>query len=137
MIGSLRNEKIRELGNYLRTEGFDIFDDWHAAGPEADDYWQSYERARGHTFPEALAGYAAQHVFAFDKHHLDRCSGGILALPAGRSGHLELGYILGSGKPGWILLEDEPDRFDVMYNFANGVFYKKEDLVRSMKECQI
>jgi hypothetical protein len=52
--------------------------------------------------------------------------------PAGKSGHLELGYAIGAGKPGFILLEGEPDRFDVMLNFATGVFDKKEQLFESL-----
>jgi nucleoside 2-deoxyribosyltransferase len=75
-----------------------------------------------------MKGYAAKHVFEFDKHHLDRCTGAILMLPAGKSGHLELGYIIGQGKPGYILLDGEPTRFDQMYQFAKDVFYNKEEL---------
>ncbi len=122
LIGSLRNPAIPEIARQLRVEGFDVFDDWYAAGPEADDYWQKYEQNRNHSYEQALSGYAAQHVYQFDKRHLDRCDIGILALPAGKSGHLELGYMIGTGKPGLILLDKEPERFDVMYNFATGIF---------------
>ncbi|MDE1868324.1 MAG: hypothetical protein KGI08_11540 [Thaumarchaeota archaeon] len=132
LIGSLRNPKIIETGNYLRSLGFEVFDDWIAAGPTADDSWQEYEVARGHNYKEAMKGYAAKHVFEFDKHHLDRCTGAILMLPAGKSGHLELGYIIGQGKPGYILLEGEPERFDQMYQFAKDVFYNKEELGKAM-----
>jgi len=113
----------------LRDIGFDAFDDWYAAGPEADDYWQKYEKDRGHTFPEALNNHAARNVYEFDKRNLDRCDIGLLVLPAGRSGHLELGYIIGSGKPGFILMAGEPDRFDVMYNFATRVFQTEEEMI--------
>jgi nucleoside 2-deoxyribosyltransferase len=76
----------------------------------------------------ALEGYAANHVFRYDRSHLDRASAGILLLPAGKSGHLEAGYLIGQGKPVWILMPGEPERFDVMYRFASGVFTNKEDL---------
>jgi len=122
LIGSLRNPAIPEIARQFRVEGFDVFDDWYAAGPEADDYWQKYEQNRNHSYEQALSGYAAQHVYQFDKHHLDRCDIGVLALPAGKSGHLELGYMIGKGKPGFILLDKQPERFDVMYNFATGVY---------------
>lgn len=130
VIGSLRNPKVPLLGAGLRELGFNVFDDWFAASEIADDSWQAYEKARGRNFAEALAGYAAQHVFHFDKAHLDRCDAAVLLLPAGRSGHLELGYQIGRGKPGYILMESEPDRFDVMYNFASGVFFDPKDLFR-------
>lgn len=117
LIGSLRNDNVPTVGASLRDAGFDVFDDWHAAGPEADDYWQRYERARGRTYREALRGAAAQNVFAFDKRHLLEAAAVVLVLPAGRSGHLEFGWTA-RHVPGFILLDGEPERYDVMYNFA-------------------
>ena len=129
LIGSLRNEKIPELAKTLRTTGLDVFDDWYAAGPEADDYWKAYEKSRGSSYAEALGNYAARHVFEFDKYHLDRCDAALLALPAGRSGHLELGYVAGTGKPAFILLDGEADRWVVMYQFATKVFHSEEEML--------
>jgi len=134
LIGSLRNPAITRYGQDLRRHGYDVFDDWMAAGPEADDYWQKYETARGRTYNEALKGYAAQHVFNFDKKHLDRADAAILILPAGKSGHLELGYVIGSGKPGYIFMDKEPDRYDVMYNFAEGVFFDWDELLKELAD---
>lgn len=128
VIGSLRNDEIPEIATSLRALGLDSFDDWFAAGPEADDYWKKYEEGRGNGYKEALRGHAARHVFEFDKHHLDRCDSALLVLPAGKSGHLELGYVSGSGKPTYILL-DRPDRWDVMYQFATEVFMNKEEML--------
>jgi hypothetical protein len=111
-----------------------VFDDWFAAGPEADDYWRDYERGRAHSFREALQGFAARHVYDFDRTHLERAESVVLALPAGKSGHLELGWALGRGKRGYILLDPagDPDRFDVMYQFATGVYDKLEDLIAEL-----
>lgn len=117
LVGSLRNDNIPKYGASLRENGFDVFDDWFAAGPEADDWWQHYEKLRGRSYEEALDGIAADHVFGFDKYHLDTADCGILVLPAGRSGHLELGYLAGRGVPTGILMDD-PDRWDVMVKFA-------------------
>ena len=138
LIGSLRNPKIGEIANKLRAAGHDVFDDWFSAGPEADDYWQKYEQARSHNYKEGLAGYAAKHVYSFDKHHLDRCDIAVLAVPAGKSGHLELGYVIGTGKPGYILFADDmpaagPDRWDVMYQFAKDVFFTVDELITALK----
>ena len=71
LIGSLRNPRIPEVASQLRSIGFDVFDDWFAAGPEADDYWQKYEKERGHDLPAALDGIAANHVYSHDRYHLD------------------------------------------------------------------
>jgi len=132
LIGSLRNPEVPKLARILRDAGHDVFDDWYAAGPEADDHWMRYEQERGHNFATALDGYAAQHVYKYDKSHLDRCGVGVLLMPAGKSGHLELGYMIGQGKPGYILLPSEPERFDVMYNFASGVFNNREALLNAL-----
>lgn len=133
VIGSLRSPRVPEVAAKLREAGFDVFDDWYAAGPEADDYWQAYEKARGHNFAEALRGYAATNVFEFDKRNLERADAVVLVLPAGKSGHLELGWCLGRGKPGYIVYGEEPERFDVMYKFATGVFAKDEELIEELK----
>lgn len=132
LIGSLRNPEIPKIGNALREIGLDIFDDWFAGGPIADDSWKEYEQGRGHTYQQALSGLAARHVFEFDKHHLDDCDGAVLALPAGKSGHLELGYMVGRGKYTAILL-DNPDRWDVMYQFATNVYFSFEEMIETEK----
>lgn len=132
LIGSLRNKLVPDIANALRAEGYLVFDDWYAAGPEADDMWRNYEQGRNHNYLDALKGHAARHVFEFDKKHIQESDTVILLLPAGKSGHLELGYALGSGKRGFILLDKEPDRFDVMYCFATGVFDNLESLMEAL-----
>lgn len=135
LIGSLRNPEVPVWAEGLRAAGFEVFDDWYAAGPEADDYWQKYEVERRHTFKQALEGFHAECVHDFDRKHLDRASGAVLLLPAGKSCHLELGYVIGQGKPGFIAMPNgEPDRFDVMYRFAKGVYYGITDLVNAIRK---
>ena len=133
LIGSLRNPLIPDLGNQIRELGYDVFDDWHAAGPEADDEWRRYEKERGRSYMDALGGYAARHVFDFDRHHLDEAQVGVLVLPAGKSGHLELGYLIGKGVPSLILLDKDYDRWDVMYRFASGVYDDPADLLVALE----
>ena len=133
LIGSLRNPAVPSLASRLRDAGHEVFDDWFAAGPEADDMWKIYEQGRGHSYTQALSGHAAGHVFAFDKKWLDWADGCVLLLPAGRSGHLEFGYMIGQGKLGYILLPDDHDRWDVMYKFATGVFSEEVDLQHALR----
>lgn len=133
LIGSLRNPAVPLLATDLRRLGFDVFDDWYAAGEKADDAWMTYEQARGHTFSEALQGYAAQHVFKFDHHHLVEADIGVLLMPAGKSGHIEAGFLAGQRKPTYVLLPEEPDRFDAMYGFFTGVFCDQEELLAALK----
>lgn len=133
LIGSLRNPFVPELATRLRKSCPDteIFDDWIAAGPEADDYWKAYEVARGRRYEEALRGYAAKHVFEFDKHHLDSSTHALLVLPAGKSGHMEVTYAkYGAGCETAILLERGADiRYDVMYQFVDRVLETEEEVV--------
>lgn len=136
LIGSLRNEEIRKLGKEIRDgTQIDVFDDWHGAGPHADDEWKAYEQARGRSYRDALRGYAARQIFNFDKTHLDRCDAALLCMPAGKSGHLELGYAVGSGKLGFILFEEgKDDRWDVMVQFATEVFFNKREMMEYFNE---
>ncbi|MBI2108683.1 MAG: hypothetical protein HYT93_00680 [Parcubacteria group bacterium] len=135
LIGSLRNPEVPQIANKIRELGFEVFDDWHAAGPEADDKWRDYEKSRGRTYKEALDGLAANHVYHFDLKHLDESHITILHLPAGKSGHLELGYAIGKGKKGYILL-DSAERWDVMYKFAHGVFHNFDELLEELNRIK-
>jgi hypothetical protein len=132
LIGSLRNPEVPLLANRIQDLGFDVFSDWYAAGERADDCWQDYETVRGRSYAEALRGYAARHVFDFDHHHLDTSDAAVLLLPAGKSGHLELGYIRGQGKPGYVLFDAVPDRWDVLYQLATDVFFEQEALLGAL-----
>lgn len=137
LIGSLRNRSIIKLERELRDLGYDAFGSWIAAGPEADDYWQAYANERGLSYKEALNDYSAQHVFEFDKYHLDRCDGAILIYPAGKSAHLELGYMVGLGKPAYVLIDgDLPERYDVMLNFATDVCFSEKELFDCLNGLQ-
>lgn len=134
LVGSLRNARIPKIGIQLRKAGFDVYDDWFSPGPEADDRWKEHQMAKGLAYIEALRGPAAVQTYYWDKVWLDRADGAVLVYPAGRSAHLELGYIRGLGKPGWILLDGDQERWDVMTLFATGVHMTMARLVKDMKE---
>jgi hypothetical protein len=132
VIGSLRNPEIPKLANRMRAAGLDVFDAWYSAGPIADDSWRDHEKSMGHTFKQALKGAAARNVFEFDKRHLEAADAAVLVLPAGKSGHMELGWFVRGGKPGYILL-DSPDRWDTMYQFATDVFETEAALIAQLQ----
>lgn len=114
--------------------GFDVFDDWFAGGPIADDSWQEYEKGRGRSYSDALRGRAARNVFDFDRRNLEASDGAILVLPAGKSGHLELGFMAGRGKYTAVLFPEEPERWDVMYQFADDVFTSVDEMLEGLKK---
>lgn len=121
LIGSLENAALPAVGDVLRAAGAEVADAWHAAGPRADREWERYERARGRTMDQAMRGLACRNVVAFDKRYLDMADVVVLAMPCGRSGHMELGYAIGSGKPTIVYLPQEPERWDAMYGLAGDV----------------
>lgn len=133
LIGALRNPAIQGIAKQLRQAGYGVWDEWHGAGPEADEWWQKYEEYRGRTYQQALAGTHATDVFLFDRSYLDLADSAVLVMPAGKSGHLELGYFAGSKKPAFILFDEEPKRYDVMPNFAT-VCYSVPELLEKLSE---
>jgi nucleoside 2-deoxyribosyltransferase len=134
LIGALKNRSIIDLANDLRATGVDVFDDWISPGEETDTKWQEYEALRGRTYKEALEGYHAENAFNFDVSHLDEADIVVMVLPCGKSGHLEFGYSIGQGKLGYILFEEEPERYDLMYRFASDIFFSREDLIAQFTE---
>lgn len=133
LIGSMRNPQITTIANDLRGCGYDVFEDWISPGAKADEEWQAYEKARGRTYQQALDGAHAWNVFNFDKKHLDMADAAVLVAPAGKSAHIELGYMIGSGKPAFVLLDEEPTRFDVMLRFATKVCMNLEELKEELR----
>lgn len=133
LIGSLENPYIEDLAVKLRSKFPDVefFDEWRGAGEAADKAFNAYRKKRNLSYREALKTYGARHIFDFDREHLDRADTVVLVMPAGKSGHLELGYSIGRGKKGYVLFQEEPDRIDQMLQFA---IYSGGDLLFSEEE---
>lgn len=128
---------MTEVAEELRRLGHEVFDNWFAAGPEADDYWMKYERQRGHSYAEALRSPEARHVFEFDKRWLEWADTVVMLLPAGKSAWGELMWAVGRGKKGYALITEEPERFDVMLQFADGWFNDIRALEEAMNADEL
>ena len=133
LIGALKNPNVLEVAKRVREAGHEVYDEWYCPGKNADLHWQEYCNFRGLTYAQALTGWHAKQVFDIDKFHLDRCDAAILVLPAGKSGHLELGYVIGLGKPGYILLDAEPEKFDIMYGFSTKVTTELDEIITAIQ----
>ena len=70
-----------------------------------------------------LDHWRVQDAFTEDKQWLDWADAVIMLMPCGRSAHLEAGYAVGSGKKLYIVGGFEKGEFEVMYGFADGLFY--------------
>ena len=66
-----------------------------------------------------------------------RCEAAVLVLPAGKSGHLELGFMAGMGRKTYVLYQEEPERWDLMYKFADGVFIDQDELIHALGTIEI
>lgn len=130
--GSLSNPAIVQVTKELQDAGIYAFSEWYTPGPEADVLWRDYERALGYSYKEALKRPAAVNTFNFDKRHIDECNVFLMVLPCGKSAHMELGYAIGSGKRGFILMPEEPERWDVMYGFAEAVVSTTKELINAL-----
>ena len=137
LIGSLRNPRIPLIANQLRKYGFEVFDDWFYTGSQTDDCWRDYEKLRGRSYLEALAGKGACNAFEFDRRNIADSKGAVMVMPAGKSGHLELGIFLGSNRPGFIFFDGEPDpeRYELMVKFATGIYLSMDNLVTGMRKA--
>lgn len=129
LIGALKNRTIIELANSIRELGYDVFDDWISPGEEADEKWQAYEAQRGRSYLEAINGHHADTVFNYDLKHLIEADIAVLVMPCGKSGHLEFGWCAGEGKQCYVLFNEEPERYDIMYRFADDIFMSSKELL--------
>ena len=127
--GALANPEIVRLTKLLLDAGYDAFSEWYTPGKEADVLWRDYEQALGIDYRQALLRPSAQNTFRFDKNNIDDSDVLVMLLPCGKSAHLELGYAIGTGKRGIIYMPEQPDRWDVMYNFAECVVYNDKELL--------
>lgn len=141
LVGSLKCPLFPHVAEALREAGHEVFDDWRGAGHDGDLRWRNYEIVeRCRNYVEALASPYATFGFEFDKKHLDACDVAVAVckdgkLP-GRSSIAELTYVRwGRSKPTYILLNGEPEEWDLMLPLtAHGFFYKVEDLITQLTE---
>lgn len=139
IIGSLKNPNIPIIANKLRKDlgkTVEIFNDWYHSSEDADDWMHKCCKERGLNYKETLKTYGALNTFEFDKKHIDRSTDVVMVMKAGRSGHLELGYAIGRGKRGYVLFDEEPERADIMYNFATDIFFNYNDLLKELKKYE-
>jgi hypothetical protein len=82
---------------------------------------------------EAIRSARAAEGFALDKQALDWCNTCVLALPCGRSAHLELGYATGQGKDTYVLLHEHQFEPELMYLLNTGICANTQELIDLLK----
>lgn len=116
VVGSLRETApIFDVEDILTENGHEPFTQWHAAGPAADDLWQAHFKARGYTLARALQTEFVQNIVDFDKRNIMASEAVVLAMPAGKSAHIELTWAYLHGKRCVVYMPKEVERWDAMY----------------------
>lgn len=120
VASSWRNEHQPSVVDHLRRNGFEVYDfrnpqpgdngfHWSEISPT----WQSWGPEE---YREALQHPLAENGFATDMGALVAADAVVLVQPCGRSAHLELGWAIGAGKLGIVLLSEaiEPELMNKM-----------------------
>ena len=114
VIGSLRKKTVRELANTLRDAGHDAFDQWHAAGENADQEWRDYFQELGVRYADAVESPFVKHIVEFDERWLSWADVVVACGAPGVSAAYELMWAGKEGKQTIIYLHDDPERWDAM-----------------------
>ena len=109
---------LRALAD-ITAAGHEVYD-WrnHPAAfnwKQVDEDWENWSMDN---YLKALNHPVAEAGFASDARELDECDVCVLLLPCGRSAHTELGYMLGAGKPGLVVLMDHTFEPELMYKLC-------------------
>ena len=134
LAGALKNPRIPEIGNAIRSIGFDVMDEWWTPGEHADTNWQLYERIRGRTFEQALDGRSARNTVAFDQAFIDLSDIFVNVAPSGKSAMLEMGYAKACGKYTILFLDGhQPERYDVMPALVDATILEEPQLIEVIR----
>jgi len=134
-------ELVYALAYHLRKKGYEVDAFVDSSKGRYVFHWsemlkspdKSKSKLNAITF---LEDKRSQRAFKEDKKWLDWCDACILLLPAGKSSHLEAGYIKGQNKK---LIIYHPTgfpsgEFDVMYGFANILTQEINEVEKYLKE---
>lgn len=123
VASSWRNPEQPLVVAMLRGAGHEVYDfrnprpgDIGFSWSEVDPEWLAW---KPRPFRDALRHPIAAAGFASDFEAMQWADTFVLALPCGRSAHLEAGFAIGAGKPTAILLHEEKFEPELMYLMAN------------------
>ena len=111
LASSWRNSYQPLTVELLRAAGHEVYDFRHPPGGdhlgfswgEVDEDWRHWNAA---DYLRALDHPIAHAGFSSDFAAMAGADAGVLLLPCGRSAHLEAGWLIGQGKPVWIVLDE-------------------------------
>jgi len=126
-------EAVLEMATLLRDEGHvvDAFcEEDRAVSFNWSDLFETMDKEgldiTEYGARDVINHWMVQDAFMYDKQQLDWCDAVVMLLPCGRSSHMEAGYAVGMGKKLYIVGGFEKGEFDVMYGFAEWMYYYDE-----------
>ena len=123
LASSWRNPVQPELVTLFRDLGHEVYDFRNPRPGDEGFHWSEIdpEWLAWHPRPyrAALAHPVAQSGFKSDFDAMEWADTFVLALPCGRSAHLEGGWAIGAGKPTAILLHEDKFEPELMYLMAD------------------
>jgi len=137
VASSWRNAQQPAVVQALQEAGHAVYDfrnprpEQHGfAWSDVDPNWQSWT-VQG--FRKGLRHPIAQDGFALDLAGLDAADVCVLALPCGRSAHLEAGYAVGQGKQ-LVILSTEPMEPELMYIWASYIVTSIPEMLERLQD---
>jgi hypothetical protein len=135
VASSWRNQLQQKVVWALRSDGHEVYDFRNPAiglggfaWSDIDLKWQQWTTEQ---MAEALKHPIARQGFALDMAALALCDSCVLAMPCGRSAHLELGYAVGAGK--WTaVLQEERAEPELMYAMCSLITTSLDELRASL-----
>jgi hypothetical protein len=121
VASSWRNSLQLVVVHVLRRCGHEVYDFKHPAPAVSGFGWKQLTDQpppwSGEILREVLGNPIAAASYGYDIAALRACDAMVLVLPCGRSAHWEMGYAMGQGKPGYVVMFG-PDEPELMYREA-------------------
>lgn len=103
LASSVKNPAIERVMEEVGNLGVDYLDWYHDEDPTAWERWfkniEGWEWWSTAEHVQFMAHEQMRHIADCDYAEMDRCDVGVLVLPSGNSSHMEIGYMIGQGKP--------------------------------------
>ncbi len=131
---SWRNPRYPAVVEALKAAGHQVYDfrnPWDTgAGFKWSDIDPKWEYVAD--YRPTLKHPIAQRGYNSDKSGIDWAEACVLILPCNRSAHLEAGWVGGSGRPVFILLDGESEP-ELMYNLVTRLCLTLEELIAELE----
>lgn len=133
---SWRNPRYAGVVQRIKDAGFQVYDFRNPPDDKAAFHWTAidpkWENWNEWQFRQYIKHPIAQRGFTSDFNGMEWANVCVLILPSGKSSHIEAGYMVGRGKPLFILLDGgEPE---LTYSLATKLCTSPVELICNLEE---